>query len=431
MSGSTLLLCHRIPFPPNKGDKTRSHALLRHLAESGPVHLACFIDDRQDLQYRTEVQRLAGGECFFEPIGSLSKFWRASQALFHGEAITASLCASAAMTKWISALLSKTEIDNVVAFSSGMAPYVMERPGLAERAILDMVDVDSDKWRQYARASKPPMSWIYSREARLVEALERAASGAFATTFLVSGFEVSTFKAIEPDCAPKLRTLENGVDLNFFAPRAVPSPFQSDVIPVVMTGRMDYRPNSAGATWFAREVLPDLLRILPTAHFYVVGANPPTALRRLSGRHLTVTGQVDDIRPYLEHAKVVVAPLQIARGVQNKVLEGMAMGRPIVATPEATRALNISPGVHLIVESEPNKFAAAIVEACSSRGMDAMAARARQFVEQQHSWPTVLQRLDVELARLRQGNSAAVATFDNKLVELPRAGLKRVGGLEA
>jgi len=428
MSGSTLLLCHRIPFPPNKGDKTRSYALLRRLAESGPVHLACFIDDRQDLQYRAEVERLAGGECYFEPISPLSKSWRTAQAFLQGKAITASLCASESMTRWVSDLLNKTEIDNIVVFSSGMAPYVMAHPTLAERAILDMVDVDSDKWRQYARAAKPPMSWIYAREARLVEALERAACRAFATTFLVSPFEAATFKTIAPGCASKVKTLENGVDLDFFSPRPFPNPFGSEVIPIVMTGRMDYRPNSAGAIWYAREVLPVLRKTLPAAHFFVVGANPPASLRHLSGPHITVTGRVDDVRPYLQHARVVVAPLQIARGVQNKVLEGMAMGRPIVATREATRALDISPGVHLIVENEQNKFAAAIADICSNKRSDAMAAQGRLFVEQHHSWRAVLNGLDAELSCLRQINSPVGA--DRKPVARPHVGFTRVGGLD-
>ena len=168
MSGATLLLCHRLPFPPNKGDKIRSHALLRHLAAQGVVHLACFIDATEDLDYREEVRRLAGGKCLFLPIARTTKWLSAARALLLGEPITTAYFSSQKLSRWLRALVASEQLANVVVFGSAMAPYVLGDKDLARRALFDMVDVDSDKWRQYASSSTPLPRWIYAREAAAI-----------------------------------------------------------------------------------------------------------------------------------------------------------------------------------------------------------------------------------------------------------------------
>ena len=175
--------------------------------------------------------------------------------------------------------------------------------------------------------------------------------------------------------------LNNGVDLDYFSPGSYPNPFGDKDVAIVMTGRMDYRPNYAGAIWCASKVGPQLFAKLPNAHLYFVGANPPPALKKLSGSRVTVTGAVEDVRPYIQHAAAVIAPLQIARGVQNKVLEAMAMQKAVVASDQASRALAVKDKVHLWIANEPEQFAAAIVQAVDSPQRDTIRANARRFVE--------------------------------------------------
>ncbi len=397
MTRDALLLCHRIPFPPNKGDKIRSHALLQHLAERGPVHLACFIDDPQDLQYRDEVRRLSGGQCLFELVRPSTKWRRATAAIVSGQPITTNYFRSRTLSQWVRDIVANQAVDDIIVFGSAMAPYLLGDALPAQRAIFDMVDVDSDKWQQYARASRPPMRWIYAREARMLERLEKEAARAFAKTLLVSPFEAETFRAMAPDCAQKISALTNGVDLIRFSPGNFPNPFAPDELPIVMTGRMDYRPNSDGATWLAKDVAPKIFAKLPKAHIYFVGSNPPVSLTRLRGPRITVTGAVDDVRPYLEHAAAVVAPLLIARGVQNKVLEAMAMRKPVVATREATRALDVRSGVHLWIENDPQRFADCVIESACGPTRSAVMRNGRRYVEQNHDWMRVFSQLDALL----------------------------------
>ena len=400
MSGASLFLCHRLPFPPNKGDKIRSHALFKHLAERGPVHLACFIDDPEDLKYCDDVRRLAGGECLFEPIDRATKWLRAMGAVMRGEPVTTAFFSSAAMRHWVSDIVTRKDIGDIIVFGSAMAPYLLKYRALCRRAMFDMVDVDSDKWRQYAAASSGPKRWLFSREATAVAKLEREATQRFGRTLVVSAFEADTFRRMVPECASKIDELGNGVDLRFFSPESFASPFPEGEIAIVMTGHMDYRPNYEGALWFANRIAPLVLAELSNAHFYFVGANPPPSLRRIAGPQITVTGRIDDVRPYIQGANVVVAPLLIARGVQNKVLEAMAMKKCIVATREATRALAVESGRQLWIANGAQAFAAAIVAAVRSPIRQEVMKNARAYVEQHHDWSRILSKLDERLSRL-------------------------------
>jgi sugar transferase (PEP-CTERM/EpsH1 system associated) len=280
-------------------------------------------------------------------------------------------------------------IAQAVVFGSAMAPCLLNgsMPDLSH-SVLDMVDVDSDKWAQYAREGRAPKSWLHALEARRVRRLEVRAAEAFGRTALVSPFEAETFRQIAPHLSGRIVSVANGVDLARFDPaQAHRSPFAPDELAIVMTGLMDYWPNIQGAEWFARRVLPLLHH--EKARFYVVGANPPRGF--LAGLpNVTVTGRVEDTRPYLAHAAVAVAPLLIARGVQNKVLEAMAMGRPLVATSAATRALDVTPGRHLLVADAPADFAAGVARLLDQAEARQFGGEGRLYVEQHHRWPELM-----------------------------------------
>jgi len=402
VSKELLFLCHRIPYPPNKGDKIRSHALLAHFAARRPVHLACFIDDPDDWRHLKAVRQLAGGECLFIKLRPLLARAASLDALVTGQPLTTSYFRSHAIDRWLTRLIAGGRVDQAVVFGSAMAPYLLKRTNLDPgRSLFDMVDLDSDKWRQYGETSRWPKSWLYRREARTLLALEREAARRFGATVLISPHEVDSFRALAPESADRLHSISNGVDPVRFSPdRPHPDVFPAGVVPIVMTGAMDYRPNAEGAAWFVEAILPLLLPQLPGAHFYIVGANPPPSVQKLAGPHVTVTGRVHDIQPYLAHAAAVVAPLRIARGLQNKVIEGMAMRRPVVATWEAARALAARPGEELWVETEPAAFAAAVVAAAVGPDRERVALNGRLYVERHHDWGRNLSTMDDLLERM-------------------------------
>jgi sugar transferase (PEP-CTERM/EpsH1 system associated) len=403
-----LFLCHRIPYPPDKGDKIRSHAMLRHLAKKHRVHLACFVDDPADFAHVDRVRAMAGGECLFVPLRPIAKFLAIPRAVATGEPVTTAYFGSARISRWIDSLASRYAIGTTVIFSSAMARYLLDgKPVEPACALLDLVDIDSDKWRQYAAQSKGLRRWIYGREATALLRLERRAARRFGATVLVSRYESDSFAALAPESASRIGVLANGVDGSYFAPQDFPNPYKPGEIPIAMTGRMDYEPNIDAAKWFLAEIMPRLQRSLPNLRFYAVGARPPRSLRALIGSAFQTTGYVADVRPYLQHAAAVVAPLRIARGVQNKVLEAMAMARPVVATTAATRALDAVANIHLWIEDRPEAFAKAVVAAATGSQRDTIRKRARDFVETHHSWTEVLSGLDDIVAGLTAPHVAA------------------------
>jgi sugar transferase (PEP-CTERM/EpsH1 system associated) len=307
----------------------------------------------------------------------------------------------------------------MVVFGSAMAPYLLSDELRRASVLFDMVDVDSDKWRQYAQSSSHLFRWIYAREARKIAKLEREAACAFGKTLLVSPFEAKTFRALAPASAEKIDSLSNGVDLDYFAPGTFAKVFPDGELPIVMTGRMDYRPNVDGAMWFAKQIAPRIFTQLPSAHVYFVGSNPPAALRKLNGSKITVTGAVADVRPYLQGAAAVVAPLRIARGIQNKVLEAMAMQKPVIATGKATRALNVTSGTDLWIANEPRSFADAVIDTIQGTARDQVAKNARTYVEQNHSWNQIFVGLDRVLSQLAEISKRQAATRPLDPVSLP------------
>ena len=392
-----LFLSHRLPFPPNKGDKIRSHALFTHLAARHTVHLGCFIDDVEDFAYTNAVSAMTGS-CKFVPLTKTRKLLRSAMAFLNNSSITAEVYQDVELQQWVDTILQRERIDCAVVFSSSMAPYLLSGKYLSPRhVVFDMVDLDSDKWLQYSKTVGLATSWIYRREASKLLEVERAAAEKFVLTYLVSPYEVQCFSRLAPESATRIKPLSNGVNLNYFSPGAYASPFPQDVTPIVMTGRMDYWPNVEGALWFANVVLPLVKRKVSNARFYVVGGQPVSALRNISTADVQIMGEVSDVRPYIAAAGVVVAPLRIARGVQNKVLEALAMRMPVVATEEASRGLAAIAGRDLWVANSAEDFARDVVDAARSKDHDVVAANGRAYVEKYHNWSELLATFDAVL----------------------------------
>jgi sugar transferase (PEP-CTERM/EpsH1 system associated) len=383
-----LFLSHRIPYPPDKGEKIRAWHMFLHLARSHRMHLGCFLDDPADRAHLDELRR----HCADLKVVDINRRRQKLLSLLRarpGKPLSLGYFASAELRAWVRAKLSG--IDAAFVYCSAMAPYLMGAP---VPRVLDMVDVDSAKWADYAARAPWPARAVWAREARTLLAFERAAARDFDRTLFVSQAEAAEFRRAAPETAARVGWLDNGVDLAFFAPgQIVPSPYPDAAPRAVFTGTMDYRPNVDAVTWFADAVLPSIRARHPIV-FVVAGANPAPGVKRLAERPgIVVTGRVADVRPYVAHAALAVAPLRIARGTQNKVLEAMAMGRPVVATPQAFEGLRAEPGRDLLVGADAAAFAAHVCDILDGRH-PSLGTAARAAVEQNYAWDATLAGLD-------------------------------------
>jgi sugar transferase (PEP-CTERM/EpsH1 system associated) len=409
-----LMLAHRIPYPPDKGDKIRSFHLLRRLARDYRVHLGAFIDDRSDLVHVDKLSALCADTCL---IGLTP--WRArlrsATGLLTGEALTLPYYSHRRLHAWVRQVQRGCRLQAVICFSSAMAQYLRDVAD-GPRRIVDFVDVDSDKWRQYSDTRQGPMAWLYRREARTLLAYERAVAASADAGIFVSPNEVALFQRLAPEAGARLVAIENGVDTDYFDPHrdyANPYPMPGPVL--VFTGAMDYWANIDAVSWFAQEVLPGLRQRHPDVCFAIVGARPDAQVQRLAQLPgVIVTGAVPDVRPYLAHARLAVAPLRIARGIQNKVLEALAMGRPLLATPAALAGVDLCadlPVWRAETAADMIETACAALYATSASPVD---LRARDWVTARYGWETHLDRY----VHLIQGAAPGVMTLPDTAAPL-------------
>lgn len=392
-----LYLVHRLPYPPNKGDKVRSYHLLRHLAARHQVYLGTFVDDPDDMAH-VDTLRQWCADVKAIPLHPRRARLASLRGLLGADALTLHYYRSAELQRWVDQTLQRERMETAVVFSSSMAQYAQARPGLA--MLVDFVDVDSAKWTQYAGRHRWPLSWLYRREGRALLAYERRVAAESARAYFVTEQETALFRSLAPECTPRLGTLCNGVDADFFAlDPARASPFAPGEPAIVFTGAMDYWPNVDAVQWFVADMLPALRARWPELRLHIVGRSPTPAVRALAGDAVHVTGTVPDVRPYLQHASAVVAPLRLARGVQNKVLEAMAMSCAVVAAEPCVAALgpHAAPAVLGAVTSDDyvRQLHGLLADATGRR---ALGARARQCVAQHFSWDAHLGRLDADLS---------------------------------
>lgn len=399
-----LYLVHRLPFPPNKGDKVRSYHLLKHLAQRHNVFLGTFVDEPDDLQHLPAVRTYCS-DLHVARIHPRTAKMCSLFGLISGEPLTLRYYRNASLKSWVKRTCKQHEIDAVVVFCSAMAQYIESFSQLS--VLVDFVDVDSAKWTQYAPNHRWPLSWLYRREGELLLAYERHIAARSTHSFFVTDAEAALFLRSAPECAPRVNSLCNGVDSEYFSPDPLrANPYHSSETPIVFTGAMDYLPNIDAVRWFATEMLPGLLLHRPNARFYIVGRNPSPEVIDLTGEHVTVTGTVPDVRPYLQHASVIVAPLRIARGIQNKILEAMAMQKPVVASTECAAAVVAELGQELIRAASPNAFVDAINSLLNDpQRAEQIGRAARLRVISQYSWSSHLAGIDHYLAPKTGGQS--------------------------
>ncbi|MFM6853896.1 MAG: TIGR03087 family PEP-CTERM/XrtA system glycosyltransferase [Sphingopyxis sp.] len=396
--GEILYLAHRAPWPPDRGDRIRSWHIVRALAGIAPVHIASLADNAADRDIaQPKLDSIAASSHI--ALRDASRVGAALSALPRLRPLSLGLFASAALHAHVRHLLATRPITHIVAFSSQMAQYVPA--DFAGRFIMDFVDVDSAKFTQYAGKDSllSPWRYIHSYEGARLAAWEMAVARRADLSLLVSEAEASLLRHNTGLGADVVRALDNGIDLDRFTPNGDwPAAPHVDGPALVFTGQMDYRPNIEAVSHFARDIMPIIraggATAGPTANaqFLIVGRAPTDEVRALAALPgVVVTGEVPDTRPYLQQAAVVVAPLAVARGVQNKLLEAMGVGCAVVASPAAAEGIDAADGHALMVADD----AAATAAACAALINDpararAMGAAARDRMVARYGWDAVL-----------------------------------------
>ncbi len=381
-----LFLAHRIPYPPNKGDKIRSYHLLNELRKEYKIHLATFIDDKDDLQYKDHVASMCESMCAVE-IDPFACKVRSLKGLLTSQALSIPYYENKQISSYVEDVISKG-VNKVLVFSSAMAQFVISNR-FDLKMVVDFVDIDSDKWRQYSESKRWPASWIYRREYKKLFDWEHRVADRADHSLFVSEKESEMFRQLLPLVAEKVHSIDNGVDYEFFtASTELENPYADDTPRVVFTGAMDYWANVDAVKWFAEEVLPLVQNKTPGTEFYIVGSKPTakvTALANISG--VTVTGRVEDVRPYIQNADLSVAPLRIARGVQNKVLEAMSLGNAVVATSQAMEGIKGAEDFAELTLDEPQVFADMVVQLLQDKdAANAWGAKGREMVLKNYNW---------------------------------------------
>ncbi len=390
-----LFLSQRLPFPPYKGDKIRSFNILKYFSQSHRIHLGCFIDDPVDWDHVPELRHYCADTCIL-PLNKTTAKIRSLRAFASGDPLNLPYYYDRAMANWTDSVLRRIEPAVGFAFSSQMAQYLLRPEPRPARIVVDYCDVDSDKWAQYAKTKFWPMNWVYGRESRTLLEFDRRVCRAVDSGTFVADPEVALFERLAPEAAGKIFAIGNGIDTEYFSPdHDFPSPFDPGGPVLLFTGAMDYWPNIDAVRWFADEIFPLVRKVVADARFFIVGSSPAdevSRLARLDG--VSVTGRVPDMRPYFIHARAAVTPMRIARGIQNKVLEAMAMAKPTVTTPTSLAGIEALAEHDILVGDTAEEFAAQTIHAMGQADDGKLGANARAFVCRECSWATRLSAYD-------------------------------------
>lgn len=375
---------HRVPYPPDKGDRIRNYHLLRQLARVADVSLACLADEPVDPGTVDVLGELTTRQAIV-PASRVRRWVRAGLSLAVGRSLSEGAFYEPALARVLDDWQRVQPAGAIVMSASSLVPYLRRTELRTVPAFVDLVDVDSQKWADFAAASRGPKAILYRLESSRLRKLETRLPARVRAVSLVSRAEADVFEVF---AGPETATVAtNGVDLTYFAPRA-----DAEEPVCAFVGALDYLPNIDAAVWFAREVWPGILARNPGAEFQLIGRKPVRevqALATLPGVRLV--GQVPDVRPHVARAAVVVVPMRISRGLQNKVLEALAMGKATVVAPPALAALKAETGRELLTATTPSEWVEAVCLLLGDPGRRAAIGRAgRAYVERQHHWDRCL-----------------------------------------
>lgn len=394
-----MIVAHRVPYPADKGEKIRTFHQLKYLVEQG-FQLTVFapVERPQELEYASQLAKELSIKVITAPLPAA--WWRKLKALCCNRAMSEMHFYSQALQQQLSIAVQASAPRAMLATSSAMAPYIskaVSQLGSAKRPLLlmDFMDLDSDKWRQYSVTASWPMRWVYRREAKLVAQLEQQIYRNFDHSFFISANEVELFGQQLSDTT-KVSVLANGLDTQAFYPAEPKAADQVAAVPVFLfTGVMDYLPNEDAVLWFVEAMWPLIRQRYPQAKFYIAGMQPSKRIQQLEKQlGVIVTGYVDAILPYYQQADIFVGPFRLARGVQNKILQAMACGLPIVTTPLGAEGIACRAEQHLLLAATESEFVAAIFRLLEDQVLRlTLRQQAVALISDHYSWDGVLQPL--------------------------------------
>jgi len=384
-----LYLAHRIPYPPNKGEKTRCFYELQYLSARHAIDLICFADNDREAEGKGALEKICRS-VHVEILRPREGFARAAAHGWKGLPASILYYGSGKMHQAVEQALSKQDHDLIFVYCSSMAQFIpLPAP---TRTMIDFVDADSSKWKQYATRVGFPKSWLYAREGRLLAAYEKR---------VAKDFDVSIVATLQESqdlggggCSP-VEVVENGVTFSDAHSARTDGEDIRKLQPYALfVGTMDYRPNIDAVNYFGDEIFPLLRRTHPELRFLIVGRNPTAEVQRLADRPgIVVTGTVPDVQQYVTGAAVAVAPFRIAQGVQNKVLEALVAGVPVVLTTRPARAIGGAAAELLLVADSPEDFAAKVRTVLENPEFRRRAQMAAPSLRESLSWESRLQRL--------------------------------------
>ena len=393
-------VCQRVPFPPDRGDKITTFNEIRHLSAAHEVHIFCLGDGIGDLHNIHGLHNYARSVTAV-PVTGLKSRLRALKALLTGEPLSVAALCEVRLHAAIRRKFDELAPDLIMVYSCNVAQYAEHFTHVPR--IMQFAELNSSRWGQYAEQSRIPLRWIYAIEQKRFFAYERQIAHSFSHALVCTAIEKRAFERLIPGVPVSL--VGNGVDLEYFRPVGKPKRPAS----IVFTGVMDYLPNVDAVSWFCDQVFPVVLEQVPAANFVICGSRPSPAVRRLARqRGVTVTGRVPDTRPHLEEADVFVAPLRMARGVQNKVLEALAMGLPCVTSTAAWSGTVIPQGEGILATDDPKEFADHVLRLLRDGDFRAaMARKARAAAEANYRWDRPMAQLDRVIAAVTSRPLAA------------------------
>ena len=390
-----LYLTQRPPYPPNKGDKLRAFNEIKYLSKNHTIHLFSLTDNRNDLAYIDDLLQFCKTVDIVYKSPIVSKV-HSLLALPSTTPLTLRYFFSRKLEQLINKAIQNENIEVIFVFCSSMAQYVDGIPEIPK--IIDFVDIDSEKWKQYAVRSKFPYSFIYQREYEYLKKYEKKIATSYSHCFLVSQKEVDDFHNLVYE-SPSITALPNGVDLEKFYPLTIEKEENS----LVFTGAMDYFANVDAMVHFCSDILPLIRKKIPKIKLYIVGSNPSKEILHLGkcNDNIVVTGFVDKVQPYMARSMVFVAPMTIARGVQNKIIEAMAMGLPVVCSSLGHEGIEAKKGEEILVEDINEQFANQVIKLLSIQSDRAkLSASGHQAIERHYSWDSNLKPIDTLLNQL-------------------------------
>ena len=413
-----LFLAHRIPFPPDKGEKIRAFNELKFLAARHTVDLFCLADSAEDAAHAAALRAFCRSVCVEvrQPLKTKANMMR---SFLRGEPLTNGFFFSAKLKREVEQALAADRYDLIFVYCSSMTQYVPR--GCRVPVVVDFVDIDSGKWAQYAKVSGFPRSWLYAREAQVLGRDEQRTAAKCALSVVTTDLEA---RLLDPGRRYPVAVIANGVahaaELGGGAGSAkrLPSEIAALQPYILFVGQMDYLPNIDAAEHFANDIFPLVRASHPQARFLIVGRNPAPRVKALVKQEgVLVTGTVPEVQSYLLGAAVVVAPFRIAQGVQNKILEALALDKAVVSTSRPAQAVGARDGETLFVADEPQEFAQRVCEILADPSLQTRFRGGRTFVRQHFDWPTNLSRMENYLIdAARAGGPSAAADTNSGVV---------------